>query len=85
MTLETTFFVSLALWIAGGAVWLLPKKLKLMQRLGHLTADEIIQLGKAGDVEVQSLRNRGWWWFGIGLAVLLPQFVVLHVVKLAGG
>ena len=61
MTLSSLFFISLTVWVAIGAVWLLPMKLKLMKRLGHLTADEIIEIGKAGDAEVQSLRKRGWW------------------------
>jgi hypothetical protein len=83
MTLRSIFLVSFAVWLVIGAVWLFPKKLKLLKRLGHLTSDEIIQLGKAGDVEVQSLRKRTWWWLGIGLVVLLPQQVVLQVIKAA--
>lgn len=43
-----------------GAVQFFPKQLWLMKRLGHLTSEEIIQLGTAGDAEVQSLRKRTW-------------------------
>jgi hypothetical protein len=84
MTLSSLFVLSLVTWVLIGVAWLFPKKLKLMKRLGHLTADEIIQLGKAGDIEVQNLRKRTWWWIGMGLAVLLPQQIVLSVVKTVG-
>lgn len=78
------FFASVVLWIVVGAVWLLPQKLKLMKRLGHLTAHQIIQLGKEGDVEVQSLRKKGRWWIAVGAITLLPQLVVLNIIKTAG-
>lgn len=85
MTLVSLFFISLVLWIAVGAVWLLPQKMKLVKRLGHLSADKIIQLGKEGDVEVQSLRKKGWVWIAVGMAALLPQLIVLNIIKTAGG
>ena len=85
MTLAYLFFLSLLVWVAVGATWLLPKKLKLMKRVGNLTNDQLIQLAKAGDVEAQSLRRKGWWWLGIGLAVLLPQQLLLGILKRAGG
>lgn len=84
MTLSSLFLISLVVWVVIGVLWLLPMKLKIMKRLGHLTADEIIQLGKAGDAEVQSLRKRSWWWIGIGLAVLVPQQLVLSALKTVG-
>jgi hypothetical protein len=84
MTLQSLFFFSFAVWLAIGAAWLFPKKLRLMKRLGHLTSGEIIQLGKAGDEEVQSLRKWTWWWLGVGWVVLLPQQLVLQVIKAVG-
>ncbi|UCV01157.1 hypothetical protein [Acidovorax radicis] len=81
MTLVSIFFASVVLWIVVGAVWLLPQKLKLMKRLGHLNAYQIIQLGKEGDAEVQSLRRKGWWWIAIGMTALLPQLIVLNIIK----
>ena len=84
MTLVSLFFASVVLWIVVGAVWLLPQKLKLMKRLGHLTAHQIIQLGKEGDVEVQGLRKKGQWWIAVGVLTLLPQLVVLNIIKTAG-
>lgn len=84
MTLSSLFVLSLVAWVLVGVAWLFPKKLKLMKRLGHLTADEIIQLGKAGDIEVQSLRKKSWWWMGAGMVLLLPQSIVLQIIKNAG-
>lgn len=84
MTLVSFFFASVVLWIVVGAFWLLPQKLKLMKRVGHLTAHQIIQLGKEGDVEVQSLRKKGWWWIATGMTVLLPQLIVLNIIKTTG-
>lgn len=55
-----------------------------MKRLGHLTAHQIIQLGKEGDVEVQSLRKKGWWWFVAGMTALLPQLIILNIIKATG-
>ena len=84
MTLVSLFFASVVLWIVVGAVWLLPHKMKLMQRLGHLTAHQIIQLGEKGDAEVQSLRRKGWWWIAIGITALLPQLLVLSIIRTTG-
>lgn len=84
MTLSSLFVLSLFAWVFIGVAWLFPKKLKLMKRLGHLTTDEIIQLGKAGDIEVQSLRKKTWWWIGVGLVLLLPQSIILQLMKNAG-
>ena len=84
MTLVSLFFASVVLWVVVGAFWLLPQKLKLMKRLGHLTANQIIQLGKEGDVEVQSLRKKGWWWIAVGVTALLPQLIVLNIINATG-
>lgn len=85
MTLKSFFFLSMFVWVAVGAIWLLPMKLKLLRRVGNLNNDQIIQLAKAGDAEAQSLRRKGWWYLGIGLALLLPQQLLLEILKRTGG
>ena len=39
------------------------------------------KLGKEGDAEVQSLRKKGCWWIAIGMTALLPQLIVLNIIK----
>jgi hypothetical protein len=67
------FVASLLVWLSVGLIWLLPRKLRLMRRLGHLTPDEIIQRGKDGDVEAKKLHRDTIWFVAVGLIVLLPQ------------
>lgn len=69
------------IWVAIGAFWMLPQKLALQRRFGFKTNSEFIALAKSGDAEAQRFRRRGWWYFGIGLAVLVPQVFVLQLMK----
>jgi len=69
------------LWVAIGAFWMLPQKLALQRRVGFKSNSELIALAKNGDLEAQRLRRRGRWYFGIGLAVLVPQVIVLQLMK----
>lgn len=75
------FIATWILWIGVGLIWLLPQKRALRRRVGNLTNDELIQLARSGDVESQRLRKRGWWYLGVGLAILLPQTLFLQLAK----
>ena len=70
-----TFFA----WVLIGAVWVLPKKLALLRRLGpNVTNDQIIRLAKEGDPEAQRLRKLTWRFVVLGL--LLAALFVLYGV-----
>jgi len=49
------FLAVLLVWVVLGCGWLFPRKMKLLQRRGNLTNDQLIQLAKEGDVEAASL------------------------------
>jgi hypothetical protein len=72
MKLGGAFAFCFLFWLIGGVLWLLPKKLAILRRLGHRTYAELILKGDGGDAEVQTLRRLSWWYIGIGLAVLVP-------------
>ena len=69
-------------WLVIGLFWLLPKKVALLRRVGNVTNDELIRMAKAGDSEAMKLRTSGKWYLGIGLALLVPQVVLLQILKL---
>jgi hypothetical protein len=67
-------------WVVLGVVWLLPKKLALVKRVGpRATNDDLVRLAKAGDTEAQELRKLTWYYMGLGvfLAVVLVLVGVL--------
>lgn len=76
------FGITVLLWIVVGLVWLLPRKLRLMRRLGHLTAGEIIQRGKEGDVEARNLHRDTSRFIIFGLMLVLPQVLLGQLGRL---
>jgi len=81
VTFGNLFLSAGAIWIVLGLVWLLPKKIRLMKRVGWLSNQEIIQLAKNGDIEAQKLRKLGHIYLGIGLAVLVPLQLLASLTK----
>lgn len=73
------FALTMLLWVLVGILWLLPRKLRLMRRLGNLTPHEIIQRGKDGDIEAKTLHRDSTRFVITGLALLLPQILLRHV------
>lgn len=73
------FVLTLILWVLVGSVWLLPRKFRLMRRLGHLTPQEIIQRGKDGDAEAKILHRDSNRFVIAGLVLLLPQVFLRYV------
>ena len=84
MTLSSFFAASISIWFLVGVAWLLPQKLAIFKRVGNLTSNQLIQLAKAGDIEIQRLRRRTWWYVGIGLFLILPQVLLLQILKFHG-
>lgn len=71
------------IWLLVGVVWLLPKKLQLLRRVGNRTNVELVALAKSGDAEARQLRRLGWWWFGVGLALIVPLQILADLSKLS--
>ncbi len=80
--LSYIFIGTILCWLFVGLFWLLPKKLVLLRRVGNVTNNELIRIAKAGDSEAMRLRTLGKWYVAIGLALLIPQVVLLQVLKL---
>ena len=76
------FIATILCWVLVGLIWLFPKKIALQRRVGNVTNDELIRLANAGDPEAKKLRMLGKWYLGIGLALMVPQVVLLQVLKL---
>jgi hypothetical protein len=72
MDIRTLYFVCAGLWIAVGLIWLVPRKVKLIMRLGSGPDSDIARAAKAGDIEAQRFRRDGLWYLVLGLAVMLP-------------
>lgn len=62
------FFV----WVGAAVVWLLPKKFKLMKRVGMLSNEELYQLAKNGDDEALRLKKHTTIFLVVGAIVLVP-------------
>ena len=67
------FALTLLLWILVGSVWVLPRKFRLMRRLGHLTPQEIMKRGEEGDAEAKILHRDSNRFMIAGLILLPPQ------------
>ncbi len=67
------FLGTLGLWIVGGLLWLFPRKLRLLRRLGS-SSDyyRIRDLAKNGDRECQLLLRDSKRYMFLGLGMLLP-------------
>ncbi len=70
------------IWLLVGVIWLLPKKLRLLRRVGNRTNAELIALAKSGDMEARQLRRLGWWYAGVGLALIVPLQILAELSKL---
>ena len=70
------FLAALLIWVVVGCWWLFPRKMKLLQRHGNLTNDQLIQLAKEGDIEATSLLKDTKKFIAGGL---LLMFVMLSV------
>jgi hypothetical protein len=70
--------IALAAWIIGGFIWLFPKKLRLIRRVGYgVTNAQLNELAKRGDVEARRLKKLGIGYMALGLLILL----VLAIMK----
>ena len=81
MTWGAIFASAYVLWVIAGLIWLLPRKLAVIRRLGNLSSDELILRAKSGDMEVQSLRKRTWWFCCVGLVMLLPLSLLKSLLQ----
>ncbi|GGC64604.1 hypothetical protein [Undibacterium terreum] len=70
--LENLFIYAFLIWFIVGLAFLLPKKIKLIKRVGNLSNSELANLAKNGDAEVKKLRRLTWFFVGLGILVLLP-------------
>lgn len=69
-------------WLFVGLFWLLPKKLALLRRVGNVSNDELIRMAEGGDAEAKKLRALGKWYLSIGFVLIVPQVVLLQVLKM---
>ena len=60
------------IYIGVGLVWLLPRKIKLMKRLGYQSNAELYRLAKNGDREAILLKKQTTIFLVIGIIVLVP-------------
>lgn len=72
VNLNQLFLWAFLVWVGVGLVWLLPKKIRLMKRVGILNNDELIRLAKNGDLGVQQLKRQTTIFIVIGIIVLVP-------------
>lgn len=66
------FLWSFFAWVAIGIAWLLPKKVKLIKRIGFVSNAEIIKLAQRGDSEAKRLKRLTTIYIIVGLLVLIP-------------
>ena len=65
-------------WVVIGYLWLFRRKRIISGRFNHpVTNDDLIQLARSGDREVQKLRRDTWVYIAIGAI----GAVVLSIVK----
>jgi len=78
----TLFFAfAIAAWVAGGIVFLLPKKMRIMKRVGRvLTPVELIELARRGDREARELRRAAGWYALAGTAIVLAAMLARSVL-----
>ncbi|RJG05528.1 hypothetical protein D3870_05420 [Noviherbaspirillum cavernae] len=56
----------------AGLVVLLPRKIKLMKRIGTTDNTDILRLAKTGDSEALWLKRATWIFIVVGIIVLVP-------------
>lgn len=72
VSLNQIFLWAFSVWVVTGLLWLMPKKLKLMKRVGILNNHELNVLAKNGDIEARRLKRQTTVFVIVGIAVLVP-------------
>lgn len=82
MGIDTLFVIGVMTWFGWGVFWLLPRKLKIFKRLGsHLTADQLIQKAKEGDIEIQRLVKDTKIFMIVGLTFFMVFGIIKYMVS----
>lgn len=76
MNLKHLFLWAFFIWGCAGAVWLFPKKYRLMKRVGFVNNDELIRLAKDGDAEALQLQKYSKIFIVVGISLLAPLYVI---------
>lgn len=66
------YIYAFLIWFLIGLAILLPRKIKLIKRVGNLSNGDLIRLAKNGDAEARELRRLTWIFVGLGVLILLP-------------
>jgi len=75
-TVNLIFISTFFIWIAIGLLWLLPKKIRLMKRVGWISNADVIKLANGGDKEASALKKQSTIYIAIGIVVLVPLIMV---------
>ncbi len=70
--LRNLYIYAFLIWFFIGLAFILPKKIKLLKRVGNVGNGDLIRLAKNGDTEAVALRRVTWIFVVVGILILVP-------------